>query len=106
MPFKVFLSHSAGPQELGILAGLIKYSVARELEPLIPNRLWNPGAGIPTQVQDQIRSSDCVVILATRPGHLDWVNAELACSTGKPLILIGGAGIPFAGHENELVIID
>jgi len=107
--YRVFISHSVGPYELGLLYGLIGQSQAQQLQVFIPDRRWNSGAPVPPAVESAIRSSDCVLVLATRYGaNTAHVNAELALSTGKPVIVVADAEMMLSAneriHQNRITI--
>ena len=106
MPFKVFISHSVGPKELGILAGLAARAATHAIEPLVPDRSWSPPL-VRSDVAQMIQAADCVVVLATSGGHhQNWVNAEVASAGNKQIILVTDAGIDVKFPAQNRVVID
>lgn len=79
MAYKVFISHSAGDQGLVIsLASLLsKFGV----EVSVADWYLAPGERLDKKVFEQIRESDCVVVLLTRNGiRSNWVQQEIGYS--------------------------
>jgi hypothetical protein len=95
--FRVFVSHSVSPAELGIVYGIAEEAARRGMQPYIPDRNWNPGEQLPERIASALREVDVCVAVATQFGtQLPWVNAELAgAAAGRaPLIAMLDSSLP------------
>src|SRR4030042_2405515 len=91
MAFRIFISHSVAPKELGIVYAIINEGSKRGVVPFIPDRSWNPSEGLTDRVSSSIKDADFLLAIATGSGmHLDWLNKEIlqASLLGKPLLII------------------
>jgi hypothetical protein len=78
MAFRVYLSHSVAPAELGAIYGIAELAARKGTEPIIPDRQWRPDA-LPARIQQLLQGVDAFVVIATSFGtETDWVNAELS----------------------------
>lgn len=78
MAFRVYISHSVAPHELGAIYGMVELAARKGMEPIIPDRRWPPDTP-PARIQQLLQGLDAFVVVATLFGqHIDWVNAELA----------------------------
>lgn len=89
MSFKVFVSHSVSPVELGIVYAIAGEAARRGMQPYIPDRDWDPNEQLPDRIWSALREADFCVAVATQFGtQLAWVNAEIAGAMAKPTPLI------------------
>jgi len=44
MSFRVYVSHSVAPYELGAIYGMAELAARKGMEPIIPDRQWPPDA--------------------------------------------------------------
>jgi hypothetical protein len=89
MSFRVFISHSVSPTELGIVYAIAEEAARRGMQPHIPDRNWNPEEQLPERIYSALQESDVCVAVATQFGNqMRWVNAEIAGAASKPLPLI------------------
>jgi hypothetical protein len=89
MSFRVFLSHSVSPAELGIVYAIAEEAAGRGMQPYIPDRNWDPQQQLPERIGSALQEADVCVAVATQFGtQLPWVNSEIAGATAKPLPLI------------------
>ena len=78
MSFRVYVGHSVAPHELGAIYGMAELAARKGMEPIIPDRRWQPAAA-PVRVVQLLNNLHAFVAVATLSGqHLAWVNAELA----------------------------
>ncbi len=76
--FRVYISHSVGPHELGAVYGMAELSARQAMQPIVPDRRWDYHA-LPARISELLRGLDAFVAVATLSGqHSEWVNAELA----------------------------
>jgi hypothetical protein len=89
MSFRVFLSHSVSPAELGIVYAIAEEAAGRGMQPYIPDRNWDPQQQLPERIWSALQEADVCVAVATQFGtQLPWVNSEIAGATAKPMPLI------------------
>lgn len=89
MSFKVFVSHSVSPVELGIVYAIADEAARRGMQPYIPDRDWDPNEQLPDRIWSALREADVCVAIATQFGtQLAWVNAEVAGALVAPPALI------------------
>ena len=87
MPYKVFISHST--RDRGIVISLARLLSQFGVEAYVASWYLTPGERIEDKVKQQIKGSDCVVILLTQDGmRSSWVNQEIGCAIteGKQII--------------------
>jgi hypothetical protein len=87
MTYKVFISHSTRDKRLVIsLSNLLsKFGV----EVSVAEWYLTPGEPLDKKVFEQIRKSDCVVVLLTRNGmRSNWVQQEIGYSLQRSKLLI------------------
>lgn len=78
MAFRVYISHSVAPHELGAIYGIAELAAKKDMDPIVWDRRWAPGA-VPARVSQLLTGLDAFVAIATVSGtHLEWINAELA----------------------------
>lgn len=78
MPFRVYISHSVAPHELGAIYGVADLAAKKGMEPIIPDRRWQPIAP-PPRIDQLLRNLDAFVSVATASGQdLEWINRELS----------------------------
>ena len=97
MSFKVFVSHSVNPVELGIVYAVADEAARRGMQPQIPDRDWDPAGQLPERIFASLSEADACVLVATQSGkQLAWVNAEIAGASLKqiPLIAILDSSLP------------
>lgn len=86
MSFKVFISHSVDPVELGIVYAIADEAARRGMQPHIPDRDWDPAGQLPERIFASLAEADVCVAVATQSGRqLAWVNAEIAGASLKPI---------------------
>jgi len=91
MAFKIFISHSVAPRELGIVYAMANEASKRGASPFIPDRDWNPKDLIPERVQLPLKETDYILAIATSSGfQLQWLNREVkeGLEGGKPLLIV------------------
>lgn len=96
MAFKVFISHSVAPRELGIVYTMANEAARRGASPFIPDRDWEPSGNIPERVQLPLKEADYILAIATSSGfQLQWLNREVkeGLVGGKPLLIVADKGI-------------
>lgn len=96
MAFKVFISHSVAPRELGIVYAIANAGAKWGASPFIPDRDWDPKDGIPKRIQPHLKGTDYILAIATSSGfQLEWLNREVkeGGKVGKPLLIIADRGI-------------
>lgn len=77
MSFRVYISHSVAPHELGAIYGMAELAARKGMEPIIPDRRWSPDAP-PARIAQLLKGADAFVSLATFAGQdISWVNREL-----------------------------
>lgn len=105
MSFRVYISHSVAPHELGAIYGMAELAAKKGMEPIIPDRRWL-AATPPARIQQLLRGLDAFVAVATLSGqHIDWVNAELAAAMSLGMkaqnlvsVIDDGVVVPSAGQ--------
>ncbi|MEO0289985.1 MAG: TIR domain-containing protein [candidate division WOR-3 bacterium] len=96
MPFKVFISHSVAPRELGIVYAVVNEAAKKGASPFIPDRDWNPEGSIPERIQTHVKETEYMLAIATNSGfQLKWLNREVkeGLKRRKSLIIIADKGI-------------
>ncbi len=91
MTFKVFISHSVAPRELGIVYGIANEGAKRGASTFFPDRDWNPKGKIPERIKSHLTDSVYFLAIATASGfQLDWLNREVKefSKAKKPLLVI------------------
>lgn len=77
--FRVYLSHSVAPHELGAVYGIAELAAKKGMQPILSDRHWAPDEVPPARIVQGLTGINAFVVIATSSGsHLDWVNAELA----------------------------
>ena len=94
----VFISHSVSPWELALVNAVADVVAHRGLPPIIPDRDWDPAAGLPSRIAAQIQSSDYVIAIATQGGqYINWLNQEVTysqrLSPPRPSLVVADNGI-------------
>ena len=87
MAYKVFISHST--RDRGSVISLAHLLSQFGVEPYVASWYLTPGERIDDKVFQQIKGSDCVVVLLTKDGmRSNWVNQEIgyAISVGRQII--------------------
>ena len=78
MAFRVYLSHSVAPHELGAIYGMAELAERKGMQPIVPDRRWQRVTP-PPRITELLGGLDAFVIIATRlGGDLERVNAELS----------------------------
>ena len=78
MAFRVYLSHSVAPHELGAVYGIAELAARKGMEPIVLDRHWAPNAP-PARVLQALQGLGAFVAIATTSGtKVEWVNTELA----------------------------
>lgn len=96
MSFKVFISHSVAPRELGIVYAMANESAKRGSAPFIPDRDWKPDGTIPERIKVPLKETDYILAIATASGfQLPWLNREVkeGMRKRKPLLIVADKGI-------------
>jgi hypothetical protein len=99
MAYKVFISHSTRDQ--GLVVSLAHVLAEFEVEVFVAEWYLAPGEPLAAKVHEQIKESDCVVVLLTRNGvRSNWVHQEIGYSLkcGRPVIPLVEVGV----EPNEL----
>lgn len=107
MAFKVYISHSVEPRELGIVYAVANEGAKRGAAPVIPDRDWDPKGEIPERILLPLSNADYVLAIATSSGlHWQWLNRELreGAGMGKPLLVIADRGIRIPPGMNQIRI--
>lgn len=77
MAFRVYISHSVAPHELGAIYGVAELAAKKGMEPIVWDRAWDP-ATPPARIVQLLTGIDALVAIATVSGtHIDWINTEL-----------------------------
>ncbi len=78
MSFRVYISHSVSPHELGAIYGVAELAARKGMEPIVPDRRWSPDSP-PARIAQPLKNLGAFVVIATVGGKdLAWVNAELS----------------------------
>ncbi len=97
MPFKIYVSHSVSPRELGIVYAIAKELVKKGGYSIIPDRRWDPERPLPDRilVHFQKEAADYLLAIATSVKHLNWLNREIkeAAKKGIKILVIAEQGI-------------
>ena len=94
MAYKVFISHSTS--DIGLVTTLAHSLQKLEIEVFVADWYLSPGESLEKKIVDQIKSSNCVIVLLTRNGiRSNWVHQEIGCSlqSGLPIIPLVEHGI-------------
>lgn len=100
-PYRLFLSHSLSPWELGIIYAVAEEAAKRGIDLCLPDREWNPSTGLPGHITHYLQGANCLLAIATRDGqHLDWLNTELreADRLGVESIILKDPELPYTGR--------
>lgn len=85
MAFKVYISHSVSPSELGVVYAVAEEAERRGIVPFIPDREWNATASPPARILGPLTAADSLLAIATSCGrHLPWLNKEIDTWTCRP----------------------
>jgi hypothetical protein len=96
MPYRVFISHSVAPRELGIVYAIANEAAKKGAEAFIANRDWDPKSEIPDRILPHLREADHVLAIATSGGfQLEWLNREVAVAAveKKPALIVADRGL-------------
>ena len=78
MSFRVYISHSIAPYELGAIYGMAELASRKGMEPIIPDRRWQ-SITPPPRIMQLLAGLDAFVVIATSAGQdLELVNRELS----------------------------
>ena len=78
MAFRVYISHSVAPHELGAIYGVAELAAKKGMDPIVWDRAWDP-AMPPARVTQLLNGLNAFVAIATVSGsHIEWINTELA----------------------------
>ncbi len=94
MAYRVFISHSA--QDQGLVISLANLLSKFGVEVFVAEWYLTPGERLDKKVFEQIKKSDCIVVLLTRNGmRSSWVQQEIGYSLqrDKPVIPMVEKGI-------------
>ncbi len=111
MAFRVYLSHSVAPHELGAIYGMAQLAEGRGLQPIVPDRRWQRVAP-PPRIAQLLEGLDAFVIVATRLGEeMEWVKAELSTALRlglKPenVVSVVDEGIDVPWASGSVITID
>lgn len=108
MDFRVFISHSVAPIELGIVYAIANESAKRGASPFIPDRDWEVKGDIPERIFPYLRDAHYLLAIATSSGfQLQWLNREVreGLKMGKPILIIADRGIKIP-QKIDLIRID
>ncbi|MBI3825141.1 MAG: hypothetical protein HY294_04010 [Candidatus Rokubacteria bacterium] len=110
MAFRVYISHSVSPQELGAIYGVAELAATKGMEPIVSDRRWTPDDP-PARIRQLLKGLDAFVVVATASGNqLPWVNAELGEATRAGLLPTAIVTVVDAGIEvpqaKQKVVID
>lgn len=79
MAYKVFISHSA--KDRGLVIALANLLSRFGVEVYVEEWFLTPGERLDKKAFEQIKNSDCVVVLLTRNGiRSNWVQQEIGYS--------------------------
>lgn len=96
MSFKVFISHSVAPGELGVVYAMANEIAKRGASPFIPDRDWQPEGEIPERILSNLKETNYFLAIATSSGfQLPWLNREVkeGMKEKKQLLIVTDAGI-------------
>ena len=89
MSFRVFISHSVSPAELGIVYAIAEEAARRGMQPYIPDRNWDAQQQLPERIASALQDADVFVAVATQFGtQLPWVNSEITGAAAKTIPVI------------------
>ena len=94
MAYKVFISHST--RDFGLVTSLANLLHKFGVEVFVAEWYLQPGESLETKVLDQIKSSNCIVVLLTHDGiRSNWVHQEIDFSlqSNIPIIPIVERGV-------------
>lgn len=106
--FKIFLSHSVAPRELGIVYAMANEIAKRRKVPFIPDRNWDPAGNIPIRILSHLKKANCLLAIATSSGsHLQWLKREIkeGIKFKIPILMVADKGIKVP-REIKCVKID
>jgi hypothetical protein len=107
--FRVYLSHSVSPRELGAIYGMAELAAQKGMQPIVADRRWSPAAP-PARIVQLLQGLDAFVVIATLEGTQEsWVNAELdtALHTGlsaQAVVSVVDAGIEVPTTDHVVTI--
>jgi len=107
MPFKVFISHSVAPRELGIVYAIANEAAKKGTEAFIADRDWDPKGEIPVHVLPNLRGADYVLAIATSDGfQLEWLNREVSAASveKKPALIVADRGLEIPAGLTQIQI--
>lgn len=85
MAFRVYISHSVSPWELGVIYAVAEEAEKRGMVPFIPDREWDATTYPPPRTSGPLMEADSLLAIATSGGrHLPWLNQELELWSGLP----------------------
>lgn len=100
----VYLSHSVSPWELAQVSVLARETERHGLQTFIPDRNWEPSAGLPPHLKGTLQQADVILVFATlNGGYSDWVNQELREASNRPLVALIEQGIRLSAVDNRNV---
>lgn len=80
MSFRVYISHSVAPHELGAIYGVAELAARKGMEPILPDRRWQ-AVMPPPRLAQLLTNLDAFVVVATILGQdLECVNRELSAA--------------------------
>lgn len=80
MSFRVYISHSVAPHELGAIYGVAELAARKGMEPIVPDRRWQ-AVMPPPRIAQLLTNLDAFVVMATILGQdLEWVKRELSAA--------------------------
>ncbi|MEW6607728.1 MAG: toll/interleukin-1 receptor domain-containing protein [bacterium] len=107
MNFKVFISHSVAPRELGVVYAMANEAAKRGASPFVPDREWEPKGVIPERIRSHLKETDYLLAIATSSGfQLDWLNREVreGLREAKPILVVVDKGIRVPSNTNRIWI--
>lgn len=105
MPYSVFISHSAAPQDESFITSLAAFLQSVGVECNVARRDWKFGSSIVDDLESVIRGSDCVFAVVLAGGtQLAYVNQELgiAMDMSRRIYPAAEIGVDLTGFRGGL----
>src|SRR4051794_15302525 len=89
MPYKVFVSHSAQPEDTAVIDLILKRTALQDIQCYMAEHDVQAGTQLSEKLQKEITASNCVLVFVTKRSiQSDWVKWEIGFADAfkKPLI--------------------
>lgn len=96
--FKVFISHSS--EDLGVVSKISDSLKKEGVKAYVAESYPEPGKMLPEKIMENLRASDCVVVVLTEAGvKSPWVQQEIgiAKTLNLPIVPLVGKGVAVKG---------